>query len=180
VVSIRKTIYLILLLYAYSISAVNAGDKITGAFGINLGDTFDPESAIGQASLTDGTPMYQFKPAKTFRSFSKYYALITPNTNKVYAIWGIGQMENDPTCKKEQKLIMAILQNKYGKQEKKDLFSSLNDAEMISQGDRYIMTKCSGFTDVTIDIRYKDKELEELAENERIHLESEKLDSSGL
>jgi hypothetical protein len=177
---IRKTIYLVLLLYACLISVVNAGDKITGAFGVNLGDTFNPDSAIGKGSLTDGTPMYQFKPAKTFRSFTKYFALITPKTNRVYAIWGIGQMENDPTCKKEQKLIMAILQDKYGKQDKKDLFSSLYDAEMISQGNRYIMTKCSGFTDVTIDIRYKDSKLEKLAENERIQLESKKLDSSGL
>lgn len=176
----RKTIYPILLFITCTISSAYAGDKITGAFGVNLGDTFNPDSAIGKASLTDGTPMYQFKPANTFRSFSKYYALITPKSNKVYAIWGIGQMENDPTCKKEQQLIMAILQDKYGKQEKKDLFSSLYDAEMISQGDRYIMTKCSGFTDVTIDIRYKDNKLEKLAENERIELESKKLDSSGL
>ena len=89
-------------------------------------------------------------------------------------------MENDPSCKKEQALVMAILQKKYGKVEKDQLFSSLYDIKQINQGNRYVLTKCSGFSDVSLDIRYKDKKLETLAENERILLESEKVDSSGL
>ncbi|MFC1524650.1 hypothetical protein ACFL6N_07660, partial [Thermodesulfobacteriota bacterium] len=105
---------------------------------------------------------------------------ITPMTHKVYAIWGVGSIENDPTCKKEQALIMAILQEKYGKEEKEQLFSSLYDFKQIDQGNRYVMTKCSGFSDVSIDIRYKDKKLETLAENERIIMESKKVNSSGL
>jgi len=178
----KNNVFVVLIaVVALSVSApVNAEEKITGAFGIKLGQTFNPQDAIGKSSLTDGTPMYQFSPKKKFRSFSTYYVLITPKTHKVYAIWGIGAMENDPSCKKEQALVMAILQKKYGKVEKDQLFSSLYDIKQIDQGNRYVLTKCSGFGDVTLDIRYKDRKLEEQAEKERIILESEKVDSSGL
>ena len=161
-------------------STVNAEEKITGAFGMELGQAFNPQEAIGKGSLTDGTPMYQFSPKKKFRSFSTYYALITPKTHKVYSIWAAGSTENDPSCKKEQALVMAILQKKYGKVKKGQLFSSLYDIKEIDQGNRYVSTKCSGFGNVSLDIRYKDKKLEEQAEKERIILESAKVDSSGL
>ena len=161
-------------------SSLSAEEKITGAFGLKLGQTFTPQEAIGKGSLTDGTPVYQFSPRKKFRSFSAYYALITPKTYKVYAISGIGDMENNPSCKKEQALVMAILQKKYGKVEKDVLFSGLYDIKEIDQGNRYVLTKCSGFVDVSLNIRYKDKKLEKLAESERINLESGKVDSSGL
>jgi len=46
-----------------------------------LGQKFDPEKAIGTSSLTDGTPMYQFNPEKPFRSFTKYFVMITPTSH---------------------------------------------------------------------------------------------------
>lgn len=178
-----KNITFVTLMAAFVLSissSVIAEEKITGAFGIELGQNFNPREAIGKGSLTDGTPMYQFSPKKKFRSFSTYYVLLTPKTHKVYSIWAIGNTENDPSCKKEQALLMAILQKKYGKVEQDQLFSSLYDIKQIDQGNRYVLTKCSGFGDVSLDIRYKDKKLEEQAEKERIIIESEKVDSSGL
>ena len=106
--------------------------------------------------------------------------MITPKTNKVYAIWGIGTMKNTETAKKEQKVVMAILQEKYGKRDKKGLFDGIYDIERVDQGNRYVVTKVSGYSDVTLDIRYNDSKLSKLAENERILLESKKVDSSGL
>ncbi|OGT18845.1 MAG: hypothetical protein A2V90_02705 [Gammaproteobacteria bacterium RBG_16_57_12] len=155
-------------------------EKIGGAFGKELGQVFEPSSAIGKGELTDGTPMFQFNPENTFRSFSKYYVMITPKTHKIYSIWGIGTMQNDPICKKEQEVIMEILKKKYGQPKKKDLAMNLFDAEMIDHGDRVIVTKCSGFMDTTIDIRYTDQNLKEIANKERIEIEGNKLDSSGL
>lgn len=175
----KAPLFLIVLVFGL-LSTVQAEEKVSGAFGIKLGEVFDVSKAIGKSSLTDGTPMYQFSPKKKFRSFSTYYVLITPKTHKVYSIWGIGNMKNDPSCKKEQALVMAILQKKYGKEERSEIFSSLYDMKNIDQGNRYVLTKCSGFSDVSLDIRYTDKKLEMLAENERILLESEKVDSSGL
>ena len=54
------------------------------------------------------------------------------------------------------------------------------DVETIQSDNRKIITKCSGYSDVTIDIRYYDNDLKSIAEKERIELESEKLDASGL
>lgn len=170
----------LVVLLSFSFSPALAEEKIKGAFGMLLGESFDLEESIGKGSLTDGTPMYQFKPKIAFRSFSEYFVLVTPKSHKVYAIWGIGDIKNSATCKKEQKLLMAILKDKYGENKENDLFSSLYDREIISQDDRYVMTKCDGYTDVTIEIRYEDKKYAQLAENERIELESKKLDSSGL
>jgi hypothetical protein len=154
--------------------------KITGAFGINLGDKFDFDMKIGAGELTDGTPLHKFYPSKSFRSFENYYVLTTPKTGIVYGIWGIGSMENQSKSKKEQALIMSILEDKYGKADKDGLFSEIEGEKRIDQGNRYIIVNIEGFSDVTIDIRYYDSELKKLAEKERVELESSKLDSSGL
>lgn len=113
---------LVLVLVFGLIFSAQAEEKISGAFGIKLGQVFAPSGAIGKGSLTDGTPMYQFSPKKKFRSFSTYYVLITPKTHKVCSIWGIGNMENNPSCKKEQALVMAILQKSMGRWRKTSFF----------------------------------------------------------
>ena len=178
----KNSIFIVLIaIGAVAISlSVHAEGKITGAFGIELGQTFNPKEAIDKGLLTDGTPRYQFNPKKKFRSFSTYFVLITPKSHQVYSIRGIGNMENDSTCKKEQALIMDILQKKYGNVEKDQLFSSLYDIKLINQVNRHVLTSCSGFVDTHLYIYYKDKKLEKQAEKERIILESEKIDSSGL
>jgi hypothetical protein len=170
---------LLVILLSISFNSI-AEEKITSAFGLSLGDKFDINSSIGESALTDGTPLYLFEANKKFRSFANHYVMLTPKTHKVYAIWGIGQIENTPSCKKEQALVMAILQKKYGKPEKGGLTASFRDIKSIDQGNRSVLTKCSGYSDVTIEVRYTDKKLKDAAENERIIIESEKLDSSAL
>jgi len=153
---------------------------ITGAFGRKLGDIFDPTTAIGTGALTDGTPMYQFQPDKPFRSFTSYFLLITPATHKVYAIWGIGPCANTESGKKEQALLMELLKQKYGPQDADGLMDGFYDSEHISKGSRYVMTKVTGITDITVEVRYQDQDLEKIAEQERLKLEGKKVDPSGL
>ena len=160
--------------------SVFAADKIEGAFGKKLGDVFDPASAIGTSKLTDGTPMYEFSTTNGFRSFKRYYVMITPTTKKIYSIWGIGTAENTESGKKEQALVMEIIQEKYGAKQKAGLLDSFGDVNRIDQGTRYIITKVSGFTDITLDIRYYDLDLEKIAEKERLVEEAKKVDKSGL
>ncbi len=157
-----------------------ATDKIEGAFGKKLGEAFDPASAIGTSKLTDGTPMYEFSTTNGFRSFKRYYVMITPATKKIYSIWAIGSAENTESGKKEQALVMEILQQKYGVKAKPGLFDSLSDVNRIDQGSRYIATKVNGFTDISLDIRYYDRDLENVAEKERLVEEAKKVDKSGL
>lgn len=155
-------------------------EKISGAFGMTIGEAFDPATAIGESELTDGTPLYRFTPEIEFRSFTRYFVMITPKTKKIYAIWATGPFKNTETAKKEQALVMEILRQKYGELKEPGLFDAMGDVLMIDHGDRYIVTKISGFTDITFDIRYYDRELKELAEKERLELEAAKVDSSGL
>jgi hypothetical protein len=171
---------LAILLITTFANAEESISRIEGAFGISLGQTFEPANAIGESALTDGTKMYQFSPEKPFRSFKRYYVLITPKTNKVYSIWGLGDFENTPTAKKEQALIMEILKNKYGEKEKEGFMDSLSDVKRVDHGDRSILVKISGMVDITMDIRYYDDELRNLAEEERLQIEAAKVDSSGL
>lgn len=159
---------------------VFAIEKIEGAFGIKLGQQFDFNLSRGTASLTDGTPLYSFKPENKFRSFRQYYVLITPKTNLVYGIWGIGDVDNTEIGKQEQAVIMEILKNKYGEVEKEGFLDIMSDTQQIDQGDRYVLTKVSGFTDITLDIRYYDKKLKTQAEKERIEIEASKVNSDGL
>ncbi len=55
----------IIISILFSLSA-NAGQEITEAFGIALGQYFDTSNSIGKGSLSDGTPMYKFNPKKAF------------------------------------------------------------------------------------------------------------------
>lgn len=50
---------------------IHAEEKIEGAFGKKFGEVFDPATAMGKSTLTDGTVMYQFTPEKPYRSLSK-------------------------------------------------------------------------------------------------------------
>ncbi|MFZ2279914.1 MAG: hypothetical protein WAW39_19105 [Prosthecobacter sp.] len=157
-----------------------AQDKIEGAFGKKLGEIFNPSSAIGKGELTDGTVMYQFKPEKPFRSLKTYYVLISPTSNQIYSIWGIGSTANAATGKQEQAVLMELLTQKYGSSEKEGITDALYDRKQISQGPRQILTKVTGFSDVTIEIRYTDIELAALAEKERLVIEAGKANGAGL
>jgi len=75
---------------------------------------------------------------------------------------------------------MELLKKKYGVEEKQGIFDTMGDVKRIDQGNRYIITKLTGFMDVTIDIRYYDSDLEKLAETERLAAETKKADDSGL
>ncbi len=151
-------------------SSLSAEEKIIGAFGLKFGQTFTPQDAIDVMGDS-----YQFSPKKKFRSFSAYFVEITPKTHKVHSIAAYGKTEDDSSCEKEQALIVAILQKKYGKAHKDQI--SLNNLKYIKQGNRGIAIGCTG---LGVLITYSDLKLEKLAENERIALESGKVDSSAL
>jgi len=177
---LRGTLISILCILFIS-SMAHGAEKITGAFGIQFGQNFMPRDAISTSQLlNDGTPFYEFRPQKPFDTFSKYYVMITPVTNKVYSIWGIGGVKNDSDCKNQRAVIIELIENKYGKSERKSNLENFLDVKVVSQGERYVMVKCGSFRDDKIEARYYDKKLEALAEKERIKTEAKKKNSSGL
>ena len=124
--------------------------------------------------------MYQFAPKSPFRSLTKYYVLITPSTNKIYSIWGMGAEGNTETGKKEQDVLMELLTQKYGTPKKEGVFDALYDAKQISQGNRTVLTKATGFVDTTLEIRSYDHDIEKVAESERIAIEAKQAGGTGL
>ncbi len=178
--SALKASIVFFILFGVATETIDAKQKISGAFGMTLGQKFDPSSAIGRSALTDGTPMYQFDTKRPFRSFNSYYVMISPITKMVYSIWGIGKIESRGKCKKEQALIVEILRGKYGEPEDEGMAETLLDAVKFDHGNRHIIVKCAGFMDDSIEIRYYDRKLEKLAEKERIKIEAKKVDSSVL
>jgi len=157
-----------------------AADKIQGAFGKNLGETFDPSSAITTSKMGDGTTMYEFSPTTGFRSFHNYYLLITPTSHRIYGILGTGRVQNLEAGEKEQAVIMSILQKKYGNESDPGLLGSMSTQRRIDEGKRYIITQITGFSEILLEIQYYDTDLQKLAETERIAAETKKADSSGL
>ena len=176
----RFTQLILLFLCPLMCNTLIAEESIEGAFGKFLGDYFDPKSATGKSALTDGTPMYRFNPKNPYRAFNSYFVMITPKSNRIFSIWAIGGFDNSSKAKNEQSVLLKVLESKYGSKGKQDLFSALYDSESINHGDRYILTKVSGVFDVTLEVRYYDKKLKEVAEEERLEIESNKVDSSGL
>ena len=166
-------------------TALSAEEKITGAFGLKLGQILSSQMIeTSELAFTyKGDDTYSFSPEKEFRSFSTYMVKITPKTRKIYSISAEGNIRSASACGKEQALIMAIIKKKYGEvNELSSLLSSLiswAEIKIITQGNRRsVGTRCS-ISD-TLEIVYSDLKLADLAENERIELESSKVDSSGL
>lgn len=175
-----KFLLFVCAIFGLGVKAAFASEPIEGAFGQKFGDVFDIEKAISKGALTSGTPMYEFKPDKGFRSFSRYFVLVTPATHKIYSIWGLGKVPNKETGAQEQSLVMQLLSEKYGDIDKADPMDAFNNIKHITKGSRYVLTKIDGVMDFSIEIRYVDQELEKLAEKERLVIEAKKVDASGL
>jgi len=180
-----SAILLLVLVYAGNISAKpkkETTQPIIGAFGIKLGQIFNPANNPENRVLDSGAILYHFTPKKRFRSFHKYYVLITPETHRVYCIWAIGKIKNGDAGRSEQAVIIALLEKKYGVQAETPPFS-LFDTKWIDQGNRTITVRVKSFWVKSIEIRYFDLDLQRQAEKERISIELDKIgkvEDSGL
>ena len=157
---------------------MSGADKIEGAFGKKLGDVFDPASAIG----TLGS-WYRISSTNGFRSFTRYYVMITPTTKRIYCITASGIAENPSSVMKEKALIMEILEQKYGprvvRTKKDELIDPHGDANWIRQGARSIHLKTSGVAGTFV-IYYSDNDLANVADQEMHAEEAGKVNKSGL
>lgn len=163
-----------------SVPATTQFEKIEGAFGVRLGDVFDLSQALGNRELGEDSPMYGFATEKGFRSFKLYYVVVTPTTHRICCIVGTGSLKDRSTAEKEQAVVLELLKEKYGEPFSNRIFRSLGNIATITQGQRYIVTKITGLEHVSIEIRYCDKELMDLAEKERLAAEVEKVDKTAL
>lgn len=157
--------------------SATAAEKIQGAFGIKLGDVFDP---TGKNALEIGPVVgYRFFPTNAFRSFTNYYVEITPISHRIWRISACGYPPEGRSCAEEKQLIFHILKAKYAA---RDLY--LGDEDMrvtigsISTGDRTVRVACvEKYEGGAISIAYDDMAILALCEKERRILEKANLDN---
>ncbi len=151
--------------------------QITGAFGLELGGLFIPSAmATGKGQMTDGTPIYYFKPTTPYNQLSTYYVKITPTTSKIYEIVGEHEFDYSSECDKQLEKLAGLLRSKYGRVDKNDFMSTLYTVE---QDARRITASCSMF-DPQLRLTYEDKNLSGQAISEAVEIADKKGDASGL
>ena len=77
---------------------------------------------------------------------------------------------------------MGILREKYGSESEFKIgpVDSMGDMKRMSRGSRHIVTTLVGSSELKIEIKYYDEELEKLAEKERVAKETATMEKSGL
>ena len=155
-------------------------NPIKGAFGYTLGFTFDKKSAIKVGELTSGDPIYAVQPTKKFRKFNEYSVLITPKTNKIYAIWARAKFDNIAAALEELKVVKALIEKKYGKKFENSTFS-MNNQTSLYFGDRDIFIQTdNNYKSAMLEIRYTDDRITKIAEKEKISNEMKNSDSDAI
>jgi hypothetical protein len=168
--TVKRVVFLLIL--ATTPAAV-AADKIEGAFGLKLGDVFEPKTSPipkgpdGVQFSLNGA--YEFTPKERNKDFSDYYVFITPNSHLVCKILAVhkepAESGNAANCHAFRNALTAILHLKYeGTFDEK----SRSDSN-IGQGRRSIGTFAPVVVNQTcwLAIFYSDDELTQRASEER-------------
>jgi len=158
------------------VSIASAGELITGAFGINLGEPFDPGIAKkGRGEFVNVEPKFPNK------LFDNYVLHITPTTKKVIIISATGMVQKCPPP--EFPPLIAILSKKYGNPSNED-YGRLYERVWKDAKSGMIKLACfdiaeEGFT-ATLFLDYIDTQMlkTNLMEKEEIDIRS--IDPSGL
>ena len=99
---IKAFLILASVLLAPVSTSLSAAEKITGAFGVKLGQILSAQMIkTSELAFTyKDDYRYIFFPDKKLRSFSYYRIEITPKTRKIYSIAALGGMDDDSTYEK--------------------------------------------------------------------------------
>ena len=143
-------------------------EMIDSAFGIKLGSTF-AETKVKIGSTSGEIPLYRFTPKNPVSTLKNYTVILTPKSDQIAEIWAWNDFGYSE-CSEILKQLEAALDRKYGA-----LKSNYTTPKYVtySEGERSIKAQCEGTIDVTLYLRYSDKNLDAL----RI---SEKNDSENL
>jgi len=174
-----RTLALNVIFIGASTSIVYAQEPITGGFGLNFGQIFNTEDSDYPALRSGKDFAYVFEPSQPYEKFDTYFAVVTPITHIVYGIGAVGKTEFSD-CKPDMDVLVSILSEKYG-QLSDDSSYSIDPKKQLQKGRKLISVKCNmGFDEATLEIQYKDDSIAKLAEEERIELESKKVNKDGL
>jgi hypothetical protein len=137
-------------------------EMIDSAFGIKLGSTF-VESKVKISSTTGKLSLYRFTPKNPVSSLKNYAVILTPKSDQIVEIWAWNDFGYSE-CSEILKELEAALDRKYVA-----LKSNYTTPKYVtySEGERSIKAQCEGTLDVTLYLRYSDKNLDALRVSEK-------------
>jgi len=149
---------------------------ITGAFGLALGQKFDPRSAASSEKM-GASVQYGFKPTVPLPSFSKYYLELTPRSSRIWRIAAMGIFESDGEERAQQvreKTIVALWE-KYGRPvhevDVDERRTEITETDRFTKGDREVsVTYTSAVGRAFVHLVYRDKSLDKQALQEASEL----------
>ena len=161
---------------ADDLASVPPHAKISGAFGLNLGDTIEPK-ADGTLSLS-GYKTTQFVGKESSGLFTTFFSAVTPETKKVAAIAAMSEgSADDARCESSAAQLARALVKQYGPN-----VENIINVEAFRRGDLYVWR--SGDVEVQLACRsygimepfyvqifYTDKKLMEDFKSENFALE---------
>jgi hypothetical protein len=181
----RKLVAPLIMLAFLPTFSASAGDKITGAFGLTLGAPLEAAQRKQAGTLTSGEPIYAFTPTNPVKYFQRYYVLISPKTQRVHEIWGMGPMYKDEErCSADLAEVAYLLEQKYGKfDDKRAGFDmKVRFLRSFTEGKDGIHLFCRWeiMEGYRLEVRYIDGEVGVLAKKERTEQNTKDADKKGL
>lgn len=76
-----------------------------------------------------GDNLYIIEPKEKSKYFSKYYAMATPITKKIYSIWGTQEYTNKNECIITLKAIKSLIEDRYKTPAEEETTFSFTDYE---------------------------------------------------
>jgi len=155
-----------------------AAKPLLGAFGVKFNTIWQPRESQDNSQLQDGETMYAFTPKPGLSGFSDYYVMITPITHKVYSIWACAEVPRANGLNFYEQVV-ALYEKKYGKG-KSDLSIGSRTTFFYPAGSSILIKYSSDHKAASIDIRYYNRENEELAKKERIEKANSGVNTEGI
>lgn len=154
----------------------NASKGIEGAFGIKLGQVFDPSSALGVKDMAG--PYYRFKPVGPVAPLNEYFLRITPKTHKVYEIEASWKFRDKAAGINAFSALSSTLEKKYGPLE---MASEDNHLFRVRKSDdKILMLTMSDANEGTLQVQYTDIALTVAAGQERREIQAAEAKAGGL
>lgn len=155
---IARSTLLLLVAFHLTVSALQAQDAIVGAFGVELGATFDRNAVVSQETDNFHYDYYLIDPPEASYEFQHYAIYITPFSNLVYTLTAWGRYYRLDRCRKMAKSHVSKLTRIHGPPVENEIHNF--GPARFAEGSRTIVVQCEtspGFT--YLRITYTDAQL---------------------
>ncbi|MCP5381358.1 MAG: hypothetical protein H6912_03235 [Kordiimonadaceae bacterium] len=151
---------------------------ITTAFGIELGSQFNIDNSRG--TVIDEPDGYVFEPTVPYEDFTTYYVIRAPKSGIVSEIHAYSDKMSEDACKNRLRTLQSIYYEKYlyAGEHLDDDYNKYR--QYIDADNGYLRLGCTGFVEYRLYVDYGDLDLIKITKDERLAIEKESKDKSGL